>query len=302
MEKINISIIGAGRVGSTIAYLFKKTKHPDISLSCVASRTQKSLARLKDFLGPYSRDLTFTTDVLESAQNGNCLLLATPDDVIGNVSDTVFGKITDYRGRFVLHFSGSKSLKVLQKAREAGAMVGCMHPIKSFASAEAAVKTIKGTVFGITYSDQSVKKLISRFVDLMEGSFIEVTDEKKPLYHAACCVASNYLVALMDYAVSINREIGIEPRDSIKALMGLVEGTLENIKKMETKKSLTGPIARGDVGTIEEHIRNFSKNDFPQDIYRVMGKRAAEISYQNKWIDQKIYHNLIKTLEVEKNK
>jgi len=302
MEQINISIIGAGRVGSTMAYLFKNLKNRGVKLSCVASRTQQSLDRLKQFIGPELQDLLLTTDVLKAAQAGNCLLIATPDDVICKISDAVFGKITDYKGRYVIHFSGSKSLKALQKAKQAGALVGCMHPIKSFASAQEAVRTIKGTVFGITYSDPGAKQLISMLVGMIGGSFIEVSDDKKPLYHAACCVASNYLVALMDYAVSINQTIGIKPQDSVKALMGLVEGTLENIKKMGTKKSLTGPIARGDVGTIKEHIINFSKNGFELDIYQVMGRRAAEIAYHNHWIEKKVYQNLINTLEVEKNK
>ena len=302
MEKIKISIIGAGRVGSTLAYLFNNIKNQDIKINCVASRTQQTLKKVENFLGPESEDILFTTDLGQAAADSNCIFLATPDDAIERITGNIFDGMEDCGEKYVIHFSGSKSLKALNKAKEAGAKVGCMHPIKSFASPEEAVKTIKGTVFGITYSQQSVKKLIVFFVELMEGSFIEVSDKTKPMYHAACCVASNYLVALMDYAVAINQKIGINPHDSVKALMGLVEGTLKNIKKMGTKESLTGPIARGDVGTIKDHLGNFSENDFNKEVYSIMGKRAAEIAYGNKWIDEQTYNSLIKVLEVDRNK
>ncbi len=296
METVNISIIGAGRVGTTIAYLFNTLKNKNIKLTCVASRTQHSLDKLKQFMGNEASDLILTTDFTEAARLANCLLLATPDDAIEVVSNNIFSAVTDYRSGYVIHFSGSKSLQSLSKAKEAGAHIGCMHPIKSFASANEAVKTIKGTVFGITCSNHQIKELIIRFVEILEGSTIEVADDKKPLYHAACCTASNYLVALMDYSVAINEAIGIKPQDSVNALMGLVEGTLENIKKMGTKKSLTGPIARGDVGTIQEHLTNFSKSNMDQEIYRLMGKKAAEIAYGNNWIENKTYKKLINIL------
>ena len=300
MEPINVSIIGAGRVGSTIAYVLKKSKNENIILGCIGSRTKDSLDSAKRLLGPESNDIIFTTDLIECAGAADCLLLATPDDSIEKVTVGIFSKIKKYHQKYVIHFSGSKSLKVLQKAKEAGALTGCMHPVKSFASVKEAVKTIKGTVFGITYNDSKVKELMSAFIEIMEGSFIEVADQKKPIYHAACCVASNYLVALMDYAADLNRAIGIKPQDSVRALMGLVGGTVDNIKKMGTKKSLTGPIARGDVGTIEEHLENFKENDIDQEIYRTMGIKTSQIAYQNGWIEKKVYQNLVKILEVDK--
>jgi predicted short-subunit dehydrogenase-like oxidoreductase (DUF2520 family) len=112
-------------------------------------------------------------------------------------------------------------------------------------------------------------------------------------------VASNYLVTLMDYAVSIHKRIGIKPEDSLKGLISLAEGTVNNIKKMGTKKSLTGPIARGDTGTIKEHMISFRKF-FPKDysdLYKTMGIETSKIAYQNKWIDKSTAGELKKILK-----
>jgi predicted short-subunit dehydrogenase-like oxidoreductase (DUF2520 family) len=103
-------------------------------------------------------------------------------------------------------------------------------------------------------------------------------------------VASNYLVSLINYAVKIHEGIGIEADVSLKGLMGLVEGTIDNIKNLGTKKSLTGPIARGDVGTIEEHLENFYKYFAIEDVYpyKAMGIETSRLAFENKWITKEV--------------
>ncbi|MDZ7838630.1 MAG: DUF2520 domain-containing protein [Actinomycetota bacterium] len=215
------------------------------------------------------------------------------------VCDEIFSEISDYRGRYVIHFSSSKKLEILASAKKAGASVGCMHPVESFASTEQAIATMEKTVFGLTYSDHRAEKLLQHLVKKLKGSFIEVEDSKKPLYHAACCVASNYLVALFDYAADLALKIGIDNRQAVDALMGLAEGTLNNIGRMGTQKSLTGPIARGDKGTVSEHLENLRKHGCDEDIYRVMGKKAAGIALDNRWLEPETYKILISIMEDE---
>jgi predicted short-subunit dehydrogenase-like oxidoreductase (DUF2520 family) len=171
--------------------------------------------------------------------------------------------------------------------------------LKSFASIEEAIRSLPGTVFGITYSSLKSKRMAEFLVKNLGGEVIEVEDNKKPLYHAAACVASNYLVTLINYAVLIHKKIGIKPEDSLKGLMGLVEGTVSNIKKMGTKKSLTGPIARGDIGTIKEHMTSFNKFFSGEEItlYKIMGMETSKIAFQNKWINESIIVELKKVFK-----
>ncbi len=301
IKSIDLCVIGAGRVGITVCYTFALKDLSGVKIRAISSRSVGSLKKAKKFLGTRAADIIFTKDNTKASALANCVLICTPDDSIKEACDNIFKDIKNnyLKDYYVFHFSGSKSLDVLDSARAAGAEIASIHPLKSFASVEEAIKSLPGTVFGITYSSIKSKKIAELLVKNLGGEAIEVKNEKKPLYHAAACVASNYLVTLMDYAVSIHKRIGIKPEDSLKGLISLAEGTINNIKKMGTKKSLTGPIARGDTGTIREHMVSFSKF-FPKnysDLYKTMGIETSKIAYRNKWIDKNTVEELKKTLK-----
>ena len=304
----NVCIIGAGRVGTTVGYLLVNKNLPGLIVKSIASKSLESLNRAKKILGTQGEKILFSQDNIEGARSCNVILICTPDDIIEKVCEQIactFSKESDleenleeiknnYKNNkkmIFIHFSGSKSLKVLESAEKAGALTASIHPLKSFASIENAIKTLSGTVFGLTYSNNFSKKIASHIVQILGGTIIEVEDSKKPIYHAAACVASNYLVSLINYAVKIHKGIGIEADVSLKGLMGLIEGTIDNIKNLGTKKSLTGPIARGDVGTIENHLENFYKYFTKKDafLYKAMGIETSGIAFENKWITKEVF-------------
>lgn len=303
MEKtisIDLCVIGAGRVGTTVSYTLAKKGLQDIRLKAISSRSIDSLDRAKKILGNLASGVIFTRKNLEAASLANCILICTPDDTISRVCSEIFdGRVGNFKNYYAIHFSGSKSLEVLNSARAAGVDIASIHPLKSFASIEEAIRSLPGTVFGVTYSSLKSKRIAEFLVKNLGGEVIEVEDSKKPLYHAAACVASNYLVTLINYAVLIHKKIGIKPEDSLKGLMGLVEGTVSNIKKMGTKKSLTGPIARGDIGTIKEHMTSFNKFFSGEEItlYKIMGMETSKIAFQNKWINESIIVELKKVFK-----
>lgn len=287
--RINLCVIGAGRVGTTVSYTLAEKELPNIKLKAISSRSMESLNRAKKILGSRAAGVIFTRENSKAVSLANCILICTPDDVINSVCSDIFkDKSKDFKNYYAIHFSGSKSLEVLNSARAAGAEIASIHPLKSFASIEEAIKSLPGTIFGITYSSTESKKMAEFLVKSLGGEIIEVENNKKPLYHAAACVVSNYLVTLINYAVLIHKKMGIKPEDSLKGLMGLVEDTVSNIKKMGTEKSLTGPIARGDVGTIKEHVKSFNEFFSKEDsaLYRMMGIETSKIAHQNKWIKE----------------
>ena len=298
--RIDLCVIGAGRVGTTISYTLAEKELPNVRLKAISSRSMESLNRAKKILGSKAADVIFTRENQKAVSLANCILICTPDDVINSVCRDIFKeKSKDFKNYYAIHFSGSKSLEVLNSARAAGAEIASIHPLKSFASIQEAIKSLPGTVFGITYSSTESKKMAEFLVKSLGGEIIEVENNKKPLYHAAACVVSNYLVTLINYAVLIHKKMGIKPEDSLKGLMGLVEGTVSNIKKMGTEKSLTGPIARGDVGTIKEHINSFNEFFSKEDtaLYRMMGIETSKIAYQNKWIKESTVEELKEILK-----
>ena len=298
--RINLCVIGAGRVGTTVSYTLAEKELPNIKLKAISSRSMESLNRAKKILGRKAAGVIFTRENSKAVSLANCILICTPDDVINSVCSEIFkDKSKDFKNYYAIHFSGSKSLEVLNSARAAGAEIASIHPLKSFASIEEAIKSLPGTIFGITYSSTESKKMAEFLVKSLGGEIIEVENNKKPLYHAAACVASNYLVTLINYAVLIHKKMGIRPEDSLKGLMGLVEGTVSNIKKMGTEKALTGPIARGDVGTIKEHVKSFNEFFSKEDsaLYRMMGIETSKIAHQNKWIKESTVEELKEILK-----
>jgi predicted short-subunit dehydrogenase-like oxidoreductase (DUF2520 family) len=297
-HEIKIAIIGAGRLGTTLAYKIAAKRQKEIKIVSISSPTKKALNQAKKLLGRLSEKILFTKNNKEAAREANTIFICTPDDSIKTACREIFGKKSKIPA-FAVHFSGSKPLNDLESAKKAGAGILSIHPLKAFASISGAIKTLKGTEYGITYNTPQEEKLAKKIVDFLGGHSIIVADSKKPLYHAAACVASNYLVTLIDYAVYLNEVVGITPKESLKGLVSLAEGTLKNIGESGTKKSLTGPIARGDIGTVKDHIKSLKDNINEEniEIYMLMGRRTTEIAKQNDWIDDKTYKELINIFE-----
>jgi predicted short-subunit dehydrogenase-like oxidoreductase (DUF2520 family) len=308
IKKKNILIIGAGRLGTTLAAVLATKPVPGLKVKYIASRTEKSLKKVKKIIGKHGREIIFTRDIVEGVKDCSVVFICTPDDEIEKVCNNISKNAElSLKGKYFIHFSGSKRLEVLNNAKKLGAHVASIHPMKSFASITDSISTIGGTVYGITFEKShlwrestEVNNLIIKIVDSLGGTAVEVKDNDKPLYHAAACVASNYLVSLVNYAVEINEKIGIKPEDSLKGLMGLIESTINNIKKLGTKKALTGPIARGDTGTIKEHLDYFKKNSEKGDysLYKALGLATSKIAYKNKWISRRTFEEF-KTIFME---
>jgi len=323
---LKVSIIGAGRLGLTLAYSIIGKNSPHVSIVSVSSCSDKSLNAAKEILFKKGQDILFTKNNLLAASISNCIFICTPDDEIEKACQSIFenGKSKDtgnYEGlsedftkvenagrdifnpadMCVIHFSGSKKTDILSSAERKGASVACMHPLKSFASVLESVKTLENTLYGITYDarDKRIRKIIDMLTEMLRGRTIFVENNKKSLYHACACIASNYLVSLIDFAVGMGEEIGLSPEIFLSGMLNLSEGTMSNIKKFGTKKALTGPIARGDLSTIREHVKslkNLKTREF-LEIYGIMGKKTAKIAFENNWIDDKTYKELIEILK-----
>jgi predicted short-subunit dehydrogenase-like oxidoreductase (DUF2520 family) len=295
MKKINtkkICIIGAGRVGTTFAAAILNANIPGVKLAAISSSSEQSLKRAVKILGKKAGSTPFFNSNIECAKLADCVLISTPDDAIEKVAEEIVDADPQtIEGKLFIHFSGAKSLKVFASVAKAGGFTASIHPIKSFASIENSISTLPGTIYGVTYpenKDKTTKEYIDFFIASMGGKIVEVDDSKKSMYHAAACVASNYLVSLVNYAVKIHESIGIKPEDSLSGLTGLIEGTVANIKNLGTRKALTGPIARGDTGTVKEHMDKFKLFMKPgeENIYKTMGLETAIIAFGNGWINK----------------
>ena len=220
-----------------------------------------------------------TADAVAEAE---AVFIATPDDVIYEVCRQIADARAIKENHKIIHFSGAGSLDLLSPAREAGAFVASIHPIQSFADVQGAINHIPGSTFGIT-ADEDIKNWAVDLVLDLKGIPFFVPDADKPLYHAAACIASNYVTTLMHIVEEIYQSLGLTREEAVRAFWPLVRGTLKNIEAKGTVQALTGPISRGDVGTVEKHLLAFQDKlpDF-LNVYRALGIIATDLGLKKK--------------------
>lgn len=245
-RKDSIAIIGVGKVGTAIGSLLRSAGY---RIAAVCDHSQEAVQRAYYYTGAKFCELSS----LASA-NADCIIISTVDDAIASVCDELLQQGIIRPGLKVIHLSGAGGLDILHSASQHCALVASIHPVQSFADVETAIKNIPGSVFGIT-ADPDIKEWSMNFVNDLGGVPVFVSDEDKPLYHAAACMASNYFASLLFIVTDLYQNLGLKNEDCAHAYLPLVRGTLSNIQAHGPVDALTGPIARGDVGTIEKHIK-----------------------------------------------
>jgi predicted short-subunit dehydrogenase-like oxidoreductase (DUF2520 family) len=269
-----VAILGLGKVGIAVGFLLRKAGYRIVT---VASRSNASLNQGIVYTGgkPY---LNFTTAALAA----NCIIITTSDDAIAHVCKKISSEKGISPGDKVIHMSGAGGLDLLESAQDAGARVACIHPLQSFADVDGAIRSIPGSTFGITSSDEIREWSVQMVRDLGGVPFF-IADPDKPLYHAAACIASNYLTSLIYMVEEIYQSIGLSREDAIRAVWPLVMGTISNIETKGAVQALTGPVARGDAGTIKKHA-DALRNKLPAllQAYSALGILTAELGLKKK--------------------
>jgi len=279
-----IAIVGGGKVGTALGYLLSRK---GFMITAVACRSGESAQAAQAYTGGLA-----TTDVVEAARSASIVFISTKDDQIEEVCCRIAQGGGFRSDGFVFHFSGALSLDCLNPAKESGAATGSIHPLQSFADVEDAIEHLPGSFFGVT-APKTVLDLAREVVDALGGRFLLIKEKDKPLYHAAACVVSNYLVALLHLGEEIMSAAGISEQQAREAFWPLVAGTLENIRSKGTVRALTGPISRGDMGTLKMHLVELHAVLPRQSgVYNELGRYTAEIALKKGGIDRFQYELL----------
>jgi len=263
---LKIGFIGAGTVGTALAARLAGKGYPVVAAS---SRSHKSARKLAEAAGGRAFDSNQAV-----ADNAELIFITTPDDVIASV----VSEVRWHPGQSVVHCSGADSTDILQPAREAGARVGAFHPLQTFASPQQAMENIPGSTFALE-AEEPLLGTLKDMAAALDGSWVELKASDKVLYHAAAVFACNYMVTLVKLATDLWKTFGVPPSQSTKALVPLLRGTLHNIEAIGIPDCLTGPIARGDVGTVQKHL-DALKRSAPHLIptYRELGRQTIPVA------------------------
>jgi predicted short-subunit dehydrogenase-like oxidoreductase (DUF2520 family) len=279
---MKVGIIGAGTVGTALAVRLSSRGY---NISAINSRTHTSAQRLVEAV----RSGQIYDNSQGVADNADFVFITTPDDVIGTVAlGTKW-----YTDQSVVHCSGADSAAVLEPARRAGAQVGSFHPLQTFASFKQAIDNIPGSTFALEAVEPLFSELRKMAIDL-DCRWIELKAEDKTAYHIAAVMACNYLVTLVKMATDLWQTFDIPREQAVQALLPLLKGTIHNIETIGIPQCLTGPIARGDIGTITKHLTTLERTA-PEllSIYRELGLQTIPISLAK----GKIKENQAKELE-----
>ncbi len=284
---MKVGFIGAGKVGTAFG---KFLINQGINVIGYNSRSRKSLEKAIE----YTSTEGFEKDDLINA--ADVIFVTVKDDQIQSVLDNSIIDFKILKEKTFIHMSGVHSSKILLKAYDKGADVYALHPLQSVSNIEKAVEDFEETYFSIE-SIGKKNKNISKILSVIKNHF-EIQADQKSVYHMAACVFSNYLTTLMDFGVELMASIGIAEEESFEAMLPLINGTIKNIQKNGSANALTGPIARGDIETIKNHLKSFEDlNQDYEDFYRMMGSKTLDYIEKNNIQETQKIKNMRNILE-----
>lgn len=269
-----LNIIGAGRLGRTLGRLWQT--HGFFRIQSICNRTLESAQSAVEFIGAGS-----ASPSIETLTDADCWLIASGDAQIAPIAKQVATRLEE--GNIVFHCSGALSSKVLSPCRPA--TIASAHPVHSFADPQQSLRTLADSSTTLEGDNHAVA-LLRRAFAALGCKTLSIEPENKTLYHAGSVLACNYLTGLMDLSLRTFAAAGIDGKQARRLLKPIVLQTAQNNMQLGPEKSLTGPIARGDLDTVAAQVDVLQKLD-PQlaQCYRQLGLACVELARRGQLAD-----------------
>jgi len=264
---LKTGFIGAGTTGTALAVRLSQKGCPVVAVSSRTLSSAQKLARLVP-------NCQFCNTAQGVAEAAGLVFITTPDDIIAQVC----GEVQWHERQSVVHCSGAHSVDILEPARKLGAAVGSFHPLQTFADVDQAIENLPGSTFALE-AEEPLLSMLKDLTSLLNGNWVELKPGDKVLYHAAAVFACNYLVTLVKLALDLWQDFGTSQKEATRALLPLLSGTINNIDNIGLPNCLTGPVARGDLGTIERHLSALeSRSPSLLTTYKELGLQTIPIA------------------------
>lgn len=286
-NRLGIGIIGAGRVGAVLGLALQRAGH---SITAVHAVSDASVARAEALLPEVP-----ILDIPDILRRSEAVIFAVPDDVLESLVSGLAAAGHVQTGHLLVHTSGRYGTRVMDAVRSHGAIPVAIHPAMTFTGLSLDVDRLQNTAFGIT-ADAVVAPIAEALVVEMGGIPVNIPEAARPTYHAAMAHASNHLVTLTSQAQSMLEAAGID--QAPKLLGNLMTASLENAL-INADQALTGPIARGDVGTVATHLETLATLD-DADLaatYRAMAAATARRAHSAGFINASTLKELLDLLK-----
>ena len=261
-----IGFIGAGTVGSVLSEGLARADYPIVS---IYSRSPDSAARMVERCAPHAAVAPSAQAVADAC---DMVFITTPDDAISLTA----ASISWQEHHRVVHCSGALSAGCLEPVRKAGGAVGGFHPFQTFVEPD--VLLLSDVTIGIEAQD-ALRDELKEMAAAIDCRWVILSAEDKALYHVSGVLACNYIVTLIQQSVALWESIGIDRADAVQGLMTLLRTTVDNLEEFGMEESLTGPIARGDSGTVRRHLDQLgTRAPALEEAYRELGILALDIA------------------------
>jgi predicted short-subunit dehydrogenase-like oxidoreductase (DUF2520 family) len=251
-----VGVVGAGRVGAVLGAALVAAGHRVVAAAAVSAASRDRAARLLPGAAILPAD-----EVARAATD--LLLLAVPDDALGGVVAGLATTGALHDGQVVAHTSGAHGLAVLGEVRGAA-----LHPAMTFTGENADLDRLPGIAWGVTTGDRI---FATRLVADLGGIPEWIAEDARPLYHAALAHGANHLVTLVNEAADLLRAAGVEHPGRV--LSPLLHAALGNALRLGDA-ALTGPVSRGDAGTVAKHLERMPAEAVPA--YLALARRTAD--------------------------
>ena len=262
---MKFGFIGAGKVGFSLG---KYLKENNIDLNGYYSKSKHSAKEAAIFTG------TKKYDNLEMLiEDSDAIFITTPDSEI----QEVWNKINrlSIKDKLICHCSGSISSEIFSNINNHGAYGYSIHPMFAISDKYNSYKNLSQAFITIEGHNKHIEYFKHLFSSLGNDVAI-ISKENKSLYHAASVTVSNLILGLINNAINYLEDCGFTKETAMKALYPLIEFNLKNIKEKGVIDSLTGPVERGDLVTVINHLDVLREED--KELYRLLSRNILKIA------------------------
>lgn len=274
---MKIGFIGAGRVGTTIGlYLHNK----NISILGYYSKSFSSAQKAAKM----TNSSTFS-NIDELVNNAEIIAITTPDDEISTIVKQIENCKLNLSNKVIFHMSGVHSANIFAPIKNSSLTALSIHPMLAISNPINAVNEIEKTVFSIEGEGKKANDA-KLFIESLGIETVLLKTEDKIIYHAACCVISNYLVTLINTGKQMLKTTGLSDELANIAIKPLITKTINNILDEGSENALTGPISRGDIGTIQKHLSVLENQNNWYELYKILALNTVELAENSNYVDQ----------------
>jgi predicted short-subunit dehydrogenase-like oxidoreductase (DUF2520 family) len=245
--RLAVGVVGAGRVGSALGRALDLAGHTVVAASGVSDASRE---RARERLPGVP--LLPVPEVVAAA---DLVLFTVPDDALPALVEGLVSTGVAVRGKLLVHTSGRYGTDVLEVATRAGGLPLALHPVMTFTGRPDDVDRLAGISFGVT-APEPLRPVAEALVVEMGGEPVWIPEDRRTLYHAALAGGANHLVTLVVESMDLLGRAGVE--NPSRVLGPLLGAALDNALRLGVR-GLTGPVARGDAGTVAGHVEELGR-------------------------------------------